>query len=160
MKKNKYTSLLLIGIGLYFFIIQFNHPLIESLNTWSVLIIAIGIWLVFLYLKGKNQQLLSQGLTVLFIGIHFYGIDHFQNWINHWAMIPLSWGLALIITSVVTRKYLLPAIFVTLFSLLFIFSDKLPSWFISLQPIESEIIAHFPLLLIALGIVLYVSKNK
>lgn len=160
MKKNQYASYILIGMGLYFFIIQFNHPLIHKLNTWSVLVIATGLWLLFLYVKGKNQQYLTQGLTVLFIGIHFYGLDHFANWINHWAMFPLAWGLALFITYVFSRKNLWQSIGLIGISLLFIFSRNLPSWIPSLQPIENEITSHFPILLIALGIILYISKRK
>jgi|SRR5699024_2778466 len=160
MKKNHYSSFVLIGIGLYFFIIQLNHPLIQKLNTWSVLVIAIGIWLILHYLKEKNQHSFIQGLTILFIGIHFYGVDHFHNWFNHWAIFPLAWGVALLIAYIITKKYLKQSIGIIGFALLFIFSDKLPDWFPSLEVIESRIIAHWPLLLIGLGVFLYIFKRK
>lgn len=160
LKRNDYTALLLIAIGLYFFITQFDHPIIDRLHTWSTLVIAVGIGCLFAYMKKKNPSFLIQGFTITFIGFHLYALEYIPGWNNHWAMYPLMWGLALLITYVFTRKYLYASFGFIIFSLLFIFSHKLPDWFPSVTPIENEIATHWPLILIGLGIILYVYKRK
>lgn len=159
-KSNNYTAYALIGIGLYFFITQYSHPLIQALDTWPMLIIGLGTWLVLRTMKLKNSQLFTQGWILVFIGIHFYGLKHMQAWIDHWAMFPLMWGLAYFFTYIFTKQFLVPSISLIVLSLVCIFSESLPTWIPSFTRIQNELLLHWPLILIGMGLLFYFYKRK
>src|SRR5690625_4224165 len=107
MKQRKnYFAYALIAVGFYFLITQFNHPLIDRLHSWPVLLIGIGLWLTITHIKDSNRSLLFEGLVVLLIGIHFYGLLHLSNWPNDWSIFPLIFGLSLFLTFVSRKKHL------------------------------------------------------
>lgn len=160
MNQRNFIAYVCIGIGLYFFLTQFSHPLIKLLQTLSVWVILVGLIFLFNYIKEKNASSLVQGLSILLIGVHMYGVDYIQGWLHHWAMYPLAVGIAFLLTSLVTKKAMIPSIMLIAFSLLFIFDEKLPDWFPSFTQIDLQIDEHWPLLLIGIGIILLFFKRK
>lgn len=161
MKQRKhYFAYLLIAVGFYFFITQFNHPLIDWLHSWPVLLIGIGLWLTISHIKDSNRSFLFEGLVVVLVGIHFYGLLHLSNWPNDWSIFPFIFGLALFLAFVSSKKHLFLSLALILLSVLFFYVDQLPNWVPLLRTIEVEIQAHWPVIIIMVGILLVFYKRK
>lgn len=159
-KQNEYFAYILIVVGLYFFMIQFDHPLIHALNSWPVILIGVGLVILFTYMQRRKPHLFFEGSLILLIGIHFYGLMHVPEWPNDSSVFLFIWGFSLFLSYILTKKHLFLSITLIVGSLVFFFSDQLPTWFSSIIQIQEELDTHWPLLLIGLGILLLFLKRK
>jgi membrane-bound ClpP family serine protease len=158
-KHNSFAAYILIGVGVYFLVRQLDMPAFAMLDSWPVLVIIIGVALLLhSYTAGDYQHLFS-GTIVLGIGVHFYGLEHFDFWIDHWAMYLLIIGIAFIIRFLRTKKGWLPGILFTGLALITIFSDQMPLPAGLADDITAMIEKFWPVLFIVTGIILLKKKK-
>ncbi len=158
-RQHVYFPYALIGIGFYFFIIQFDHPLIQKLNTWPIVLIAFGLFGLLKFMQKKKPSLFFEGLLILLIGIHFYGLKHISHWPDDSSVFLFIWGVCLLLLFMMTKKHLMLSLILIAVSLIFFFSDHLPTWLPSFNHIQAEINAHWPLVVIGLGVLLLFYKK-
>src|SRR5690625_2005317 len=115
----------MIGLGIYFLLKQLNIPLLHKVYSWPIIVIIVGLALILHSFFNDDDQNLFTGLIVLGIGIHFYGLKNYPNWINHWAIFLLIVGIAFFIRYLKTKKNFLIGIILIGISLLFIFPNKI-----------------------------------
>lgn len=128
-KQSNLTAYLLIVIGGYFLIKQFNLPFLSDFSSWTTLIMLIGIAFLLNSYTSKDYGNLFSGVLILGLGIHFHGLENYSNWIDHWAVYPLMIGIVYIVRFLKTRNGLIPGLILVGFSSIMAFSITMPSWF-------------------------------
>lgn len=151
-RQNTFASYLLIGIGIYFLLRKLEIPIITDFYSWPTLLIIIGIALLIHSYTVNDYQHLFSGTIILGIGIHFHGVNHYEFWLDHWAVYLLIAGIAFIVRGIRTKKgFIMGALLIGL-AILFIFSFKLPGMFDWIYDVTAILETFWPLLLIVLGI--------
>ncbi|MEC5422025.1 DUF5668 domain-containing protein [Virgibacillus sp. C22-A2] len=157
-KKNALAAYILIGIGVYFLLVQLKIPILTNFYSWQTLLIVIGLALLIHSYTSKNYQNLFSGTIILGLGIHFHGVAHYSFWINHWGMYLLIVGIAFIVRYLQTKMGLFPGILLISIAMIMIFSVNLPIWFDWIYVVIDIIERFWPVALIIIGI--YLLKKK
>ncbi|ARI76908.1 LiaI-LiaF-like domain-containing protein [Halobacillus mangrovi] len=150
-KQNSLTGFLLVGLGLYFLIRQFNIPFLSQFYSWPTLLIIVGVaFLLHSYLT-KDYANIFTGALLLGFGIHFHGLNHFPFWIDHWSVYLLIIGIAILLRYQKTKSGLIPALILVGLGLFALLVPTTPSWFTSIQMIFQWIERFWPVVLILFG---------
>ncbi|MFB4471927.1 LiaI-LiaF-like domain-containing protein [Oceanobacillus caeni] len=157
-KRNSLLAYILIVIGVFFLLKQLEIPLITNFYSWQTILIITGILFLFYSYIQKNNQFLFSGTIILGLGIHFYGLEHYHFWSNHWGMYTLIIGIAFIVRATKTKKgYILGILFIGV-SIFMIFSSKVPAYFNWVNDVTPFVTNYWPIILIIIGI--YLLKKK
>lgn len=157
-KQNAFIGFLLIAIGIYFSIYSLDISILRPYYGWALMFILIGFCLVlYAYLYKDYDNLL---ILIIFLGlsIHFFGLENFDFWIDHWAVYLLIIGSALIIRSLRTKKGLVNGLLLIIISLIFIFPIQF-TLFHTFNYYLSPIKSFWPILLIFVGVLLILKKK-
>lgn len=158
MKKHPaLLAYILIGVGLYFVVRQYDIPFLSHFDTWPTFIIIAGIGIIIHSVFSSDSQYLLSGIIVLGIGIHFHGQLHYPGWIDHWAVYILILGAAITIRYVKTKKGLVTGLLLMGLSVMFIYSISVPHWLEWLYFVE-HLETVWPFLLIIIGVYLLTKK--
>lgn len=157
-KQSNLTAYLLIVIGGYFLLKQFDLPLLSDFSSWPTLIMLIGIAFLLNSFTTKDYANLFSGVLILGLGIHFHGLNNYSNWIDHWAVYPFIIGIAYLIRFLKTKNGLIPGLLLIGFSSIMIFSITMPSWFNFIYFISDLLERFWPIAIIILGV--YILKKK
>lgn len=157
-KQNTFTGFLLIAVGGYFLLNEWKLPFITGFNSWTTLLMFIGIALLLHSYTTKDYQHLFTGTFLLGLGIHLHGVNHYDFWVDHWAVYPLIIGIAFIVRGLRTKKGTGIGFLFMIGSLLFIFSPRLPESFHWLQVLTHYISRFWPVIIIVVGF--YLLKRK
>lgn len=157
MKKNSVLpGLILIMIGLYFLLKQFNisFPYSEIIFSWQSILVLIGAIMSFQGFSNKDDNKMFGGIILLGLGIYFHATGPFQVLNGHWAYYTLIISIAFFMKYFVNKRDgLAPAFVLLAISAMALFSGTITSWFQDFQ-------AFWPVLLIGLGIYfLFFKKN-
>ncbi|MFZ3576389.1 LiaI-LiaF-like domain-containing protein [Virgibacillus sp. DJP39] len=158
-KQNVFSGYLLIGIGLYFLLSKLEIPIITDFYSWPTLFIIIGLAFLIHCYKTKDYQNLLSGTIILGLGIHFHGINHYSFWIDHWGIYLLIVGIAFIIRFLKTRDGLFTGLVLVSVSLMIVFSVNLPSYLSWFYQLVKLLEMFWPVVLIALGLLLLKRKK-
>lgn len=159
MKNNKkFVGVLLIGIGLYFILQQYNIPFLSQFGTWPTILIVIGIALLFNGYFNRSNDSLFPGVILLGLGFHFHALHHIDRWIDHWGMYTLIVGLAFLIKAQKGKQGILPGILLILISFVALTSIAMPGWFYWFDYLFSFIERFWPFILIITGSYLMIKK--
>lgn len=149
-KQGIFIGILFIGIGLFFFLQQFQLPFIDQLLAWPSILLIIGVAFLTQGSFGREYGSIFPGALLLLLGIHFHSLALFSFWPNHWAMFTAIVGLSFLFLYTKTkREGLLPAIILIVISALGLFSKDIMNLFGSVFQL---IDGFWPLLLIAIGV--------
>ncbi|MFB7140933.1 hypothetical protein ACFCYN_14865 [Gottfriedia sp. NPDC056225] len=160
MKKNRlFIGILLIGFGIYYLISKWKVPALHFFTYWTTPIVITGIALLVQAFKGREFQYVFPGVVVLGFGIHFYAIEHFQSWPNHWSILTLIISLGMLLQSQKGKGDLLPGLLLFIMSLFFLFNDKLSSMLSSIQSQVSYFQQYWPIFIAVVGLYLLFSKK-
>lgn len=157
-KQNLFSAYVLIGIGIYFLMKQFNVPFLTKFHGWPTILIIIGLALLLHSYRSKDYHNLFSGIVVLGIGVHFHGLHNYSFWPNHWAVYLLIVGIAFLVRSLWTKQDLAIGFISTAIASMFIFSETIPDWFKSPLKFLNYIDKLWPIAIIILGI--YLLKKK
>ncbi|QSS99135.1 hypothetical protein IMZ31_13725 [Pontibacillus sp. ALD_SL1] len=159
-RQNTFSGLLLIGIGLYFLLREFQIPLLTQFYSWPTILMIIGIALLLHSYIAMEYDTLFSGGVLLGLGIHFHGLRNYSFWIDHWGIFPLIIGLSFLLRFQKTRKGIFPAIILITLSLFVIFASNKPGWFYWINVVVHFIETFWPLLLVGFGLYLLWFKKK
>lgn len=153
-----YIGLTLLIIGFFYFLFQFNPFLLSKIiNYWSIFIIIAGIFLELLAFHEKKSILPIISGVLIISGIMYF-IDMFIN-CNYFAfhigiiLLSLAGGLLNYYTFNYKSVFILPFIFLLIFTSVIMFSFPLYEKYIPVFTIETL----FSIGLIFSGIFLIVS---
>lgn len=157
--QNILASFLLIGIGLYFLLRQLQLPFLTDFFSWPTLLMILGIvFLLYSYVSKAYKNLFS-GALLLGLGLHFFGLQHYNFWIDNWGIYLFIIGSAFLIRFQKTRKGLIPGLTLAGLSLFIIFWPNLPAWLIWIDKSVELIETFWPVLLLVTGSILLLQKK-
>jgi len=157
-KDRSLIAFILIGIGLYFLLQKFNVPFTDTLLSWPVLLSVIGLALIINSLRTKDYDSLLISFIILGIGIHFYGRQNYNFWVDHWAVYLLIVGMAMIFRAYWTKKGLGSGIILSLLAAVFILPLQMPNFLSWMNDLSSLIFSFWPVILIVIGLYLLFKK--
>ncbi|GGH89076.1 putative RDD family membrane protein YckC [Pullulanibacillus pueri] len=157
-KQNVLTGLILLAVGIYFLLRTFHLPYLSTFNSWPSFFIIIGFAFFAYSYFSKEHDSIFVGVLLLGLGIHFHFKDHVSWWPSGLPMYGLIIGLAFLARYFKGRKTgLIPGIIFTGLSVLDFFYERVQTF---TYKITSFIGNLWPLVLIALGLSLLLSKKK
>ncbi|WP_027963574.1 LiaI-LiaF-like domain-containing protein [Halalkalibacillus halophilus] len=158
MKQQLFPAILLISLGTYFFLHQYNIPIIAQFDTWPAILIILGsAFLIIAYGKNKKENIFPGNILVGF-GLHFHALSQADKWIEHWGMYTLIVGVAFLMKAQQTKQGLVPGIVMLVISFFAISTVTMPDWFNWLDLIFQTMEQFWPLILIIIGLVLLYKK--
>ncbi|MBY6035297.1 hypothetical protein KUV80_01445 [Fictibacillus nanhaiensis] len=156
-QQNKFSGIILLGFGLFFFAMRMDIALMQPYLTWPTLVIVIGIALLMQAGSGKDLVSLFSGVFLVGLGIHFHAISKIASWPNPLQMITLLTGIAFLVQYKKAKDGLIPGLLLTLLSLWFIFfNSNTPS----MQNIFAKVEDFWPIILMVLGAYLIFFRKK
>lgn len=158
-KNNSFAAYLLIGVGIYFLLIQFEIPILAKFSSWPTLLMITGIAFLLSAYRTKDYQTIFPGIIVLGLGIHFHGLENYPSWVNHWSVYPFIVGIAFIIRYLKTKSGLFIGLLLTGISSIMLFSITVPRWFSWIYSVTDLIENFWAIGLIIIGIYLLVRKK-
>ncbi|CDO01722.1 hypothetical protein BN988_00163 [Oceanobacillus picturae] len=158
-KQNALPAYILIGIGIFFLLRQLKLPIITDFYSWQTIIIIIGLALLIHSYTSKSYHNLFSGSILLGIGIHLHGIQHYDFWIDHWAVYPLIIGIAFLVRRTKVKQGLFPGVILTAVSILLIFSVSLPPWLDWVYQVIDTLEQFWPVVLILIGLYLLMKRK-
>lgn len=158
-RKNRLLGFILIGIGGYFLIQQIHTPFIDHYVTWPTLFIIIGVILIIHSYINRDYDKLFPGTVSIGLGIHFYTLTIYPNWIDHWGMYALIVGIAFLVRYQKVKVGLYPGIILILLGLFMILPIINPVLFNSIHQLLQSFEDYWPVFLIAFGFYLLLKKR-
>ncbi|MBU8905071.1 LiaI-LiaF-like domain-containing protein [Desertibacillus haloalkaliphilus] len=152
-----FPGILLIAVGLFFFLQQFQLPFVHYLFSWPTILLVVGLAFLFQGYIGREHSSLFPGALLFGFGIHFHALNFLPFWPNHWAMFTLITGLSFILLySRTKRDGLFPGVALVIVSLLAFFYSGFIHWVNQLFTIVDGL---WPLVLIIIGLYLILKKK-
>src|SRR5699024_2117039 len=147
-------ALLLIGIGGYFALLSLNIPFLTTVNTNDAILIMIGsIPIIYGYISKDGHNVFGGAIVVL-LGIHFYSLNTYEFWIDHWAIYVGIIGIAFMSRYLMTRKGFFTGFILTIAPFFILFSSHIPieeDWILAFNNVSETI---WPLICIIFGLFL------
>ncbi|WP_082233686.1 LiaI-LiaF-like domain-containing protein [Halobacillus massiliensis] len=157
-KQNSFTGFLLLGLGGYFLLRQFNIPFLNPFYSWPTILIIIGAALLLHNYFSKDSSTLLPGIILTGFGIHFHGLERYPNWIDHWAVYTLIIGTGFFIKYLKTKSGIIPALVLLGLSIFALFSTSNPEWFEYISVVITFVERFWPVVLVIAGV--YILKKK
>ncbi len=126
MKEYRYfSSTILIGFGLFYFLKSINFSLLSPYYSWGSLCIIIGIAFLAESRFGSHSDFILPGILLTGFGLHQYIAVHLENWpAEHTALfLFISLGLLLLHLKKGVGKG--PGILFLVVSIIFIFHERI-----------------------------------
>lgn len=158
-KKHSFTGYLLIGIGVFFLLKQLKIPIFTDFYSWPTLLIIIGVIFIIHSYHSREYDNLFTGSLILGLGIHFYGVNHYDFWIDHWAVYPLIIGISFLIRAFKTKNGILIGLLLTFGSVVMISSIQLPNAFNWIYTIKTFLESYWSIILVITGLYFLFSKK-
>ncbi|MBU5593608.1 hypothetical protein KQI76_00345 [Amphibacillus sp. MSJ-3] len=158
-KQNYLTAYILIGVGLYFLLQQWQIPLLENFTTWPTLLMILGFSLLIHGYLSRDHDKLFPGVVLLGIGIHFHAISIYPNWIDHWSVYAIIIGLAFLIRYQKTKVGLYPGLILLLTGLFVLLSLTNSQFSQSVNQLLRVLENYWPVSLIIFGVYLLIKKR-
>lgn len=153
-----FIGTLLIGIGLFFFIDQFDLPFMNRLLHWPMILVVTGLAFLIHGTTGKEVQSFFPGTLLLGLGIHFTAVHLFPVWPHSWGMYTLIIGIALFVQFIKAKKgSLFTAIILIILSIAELFYSSFQEW---LSTMLVSVTGLWPLALIIIGLYFLFSTRK
>lgn len=121
-----FFGVLLICVGSFFFLQQFQLPFLSQLLSWPSILVIIGAAFLIQGLFGKETGSIFPGALLFLLGIHFHSLYFFPSWWpRHWAMYTAIVGLSFLFLYSRTKKDgFIPAVILLAISLIGFFSSN------------------------------------
>lgn len=161
MRKNNFLpGIILILVGLYFLLQQLNisFPFSETLFTWPMILIAIGIVQAYQGFSNRDDNKMFSGIILLGLGILFHGAHTAYWWGYHWGYFTLIVSIAFFMKHFVNkREGIVPGFILLLISLFALYANQFMTW---MRSIFSGFESLWPILLIGVGIYLLFFRKR
>lgn len=153
-----FIGTLLIGIGFFFFVDQFQLPYINEMLQWPMILVITGIAFLIHGIIGKEVQSFFPGTLLLGLGLHFTGLHFLPTWPRSWGMYTLIVGFALLIQYFKAKKgSLFTPIILIMLSIAELFYARFQDW---LSILVTNLTGLWPLVFVIIGMYLLISNRK
>ncbi|KAA0549214.1 hypothetical protein FZW96_04695 [Bacillus sp. BGMRC 2118] len=159
-KQSIFPGIILIGIGLYFFLDQLQFTVLQPFYSWPTLLLIIGVAFLAQAYSNREYQNIIPGFILVGIGAHFHLITLFPQWPEHWAVYTIIIGIAFLLRFQQTKTGLVPALLLIVVSIIALFYHKLSGWLGWIGALVEIIETYWPAGLILAGIYLLFIKRK
>lgn len=152
-------GVVLVLAGILIFIKQTAIVSVAAFITWPFIFFLVGAILVVAGFWKKNEHLVLAGGIVAAIAIFRWGMLNVHGWPSHWSILVALIGVAILLQYILTRNTLTGVIAV------FAIVTGLFAWpgikdIAALAPLATVLNTYWPILAIALGLVLFFRKEK
>lgn len=103
-RQGVFLGVLLLGVGLFFLIENFNVPFLNQFFSWPSILLIIGLAFLLQAYLGKENHSFFPGALLVGLGIHFHGLHLYSFWPDHWAMFTIIIGIAFLIRYNHTKR--------------------------------------------------------
>ncbi|MGM9926579.1 MAG: LiaF transmembrane domain-containing protein [Bacillus sp. (in: firmicutes)] len=158
--QNLFSSIILIGIGLYFFLSQSDIiNLFNGFYSWPTLLCIVGIAFLFQAFKAHVNEAILPGVILLGFGIHFHVTQSFNLWPNEFGVFLLIIAIGLFIQARKAKTSLWSSILLFVISVYLLFQPQFLNTTNILGDGFHQILSFWPFLLIGIGIILLLKKK-
>jgi len=156
-----FTGIVLIGIGLYYFLSQSNlFTLFEGIYTWPTLLCIIGLAFLLQAYKTHINEAILPGVILLGFGIHFHIVQLFNLQLNEAGIFLLIISLGLLLQSRKTKTGRFNGLLLLTVSIYLLFQQEFFDITNSVSSNLHNILSFWPILLIIIGVIVLFIKNK
>jgi len=154
-----FPGIILIGVGIYFFLQHAGISISPQFYSWPTLLIIVGIAFLGQGYIGKDYEAILPGVILVGFGLHFHVLSRFPLLANHIGTFILILALGLFLRYQKTNSGLFQAMLFLILSVFLLFYDNISDYFGYLQDNASTIWKFWPLFLIGIGI-FFVFRSK
>lgn len=157
MIQKKLIGFLLILASILLLLIQTNSAPLESFITWPFLLFFLGAILIVIGFVNNNDKLALIAGIAASIGLFIWGREHVDDWSDHWSILMILCGVAVLLQFLINKQNITIAI-----ALVLILSG-ISAWpglhdIASLAGIAPVLNTYWPFLLLGLGVYFLVRK--
>lgn len=150
-KQRVFTGVILLGLGLYFFLEQTNFTLFKQYDEWPTLLIISGAALLAQGYIGKDSEAILPGVLLFGLGIHFTLVHRLEIWPNHVEVFLLILATGFLLRYLRVKDGLFQGILFLLVALILLFYDNIIRLFPTFEKSFSFVWQFWPIIFIALG---------
>lgn len=155
-----FTGIVLIGIGLYYFLSQSNlFSLFEGIYTWPTLLCIIGIAFLMQAYKTHINEAILPGVILLGFGIHFHIVRLFNFQLNEAGIFLLIISLGLLLQARKIKTGMFNGLLLLAVSIYLLFQQEFFALTSSFSTNLYSILSLWPILLVIIGIIVLILKK-
>lgn len=152
MKKQRiFTGVILLGLGVYFFLGQTNITLFKQYDEWPTLLMISGIAFLGQGYVGKDSDAILPGVILFGFGLHFTFIHRLEIWPSHVEAFILFLATGFLLRYQKIKNGLVQGVLFLSIALILIFYEHLIQLFPTLENSFALIWKFWPIIFIALG---------
>ncbi|WP_050615952.1 LiaI-LiaF-like domain-containing protein [Bacillus testis] len=156
---NLFSSVILIGFGLYYLLSQSSVTLFDGFYSWPTLLCIVGLAFLAQAYKAKQYEYILPGIILLGFGIHFHVIQNFHFWSDNIGVFILIISLGLMLQAQKTNKGMLPGILILAIAVFILFNDAFMETLHSTEMFANQSVSLVPIILLGFGILVLFFKK-
>lgn len=155
-----FTGIILLGIGLMFFLDQTNIIILKQYSNWSLLLLITGSALLGEAYFGRNPEVILPGVILFGVGLHNIIVNSVALWPNNTAVFLLIIAAAFLLRYQRTRDVLWPGLFFLAIAIILLFYEKIISFWPAFENSFNFVWKFWPFVFTILGCyVLFVKRR-
>ncbi|MDX8359399.1 MULTISPECIES: DUF5668 domain-containing protein [Bacillaceae] len=159
-KQSIFSSIILIGFGIYLLIQQLNIKITPGFYTWPTWLLIIGTALLAHAYITKQYNNILPGIILFGFGIHFQNFFSLPFWPDNPVMLLFIISIGLLLQYTKLKTGLIQGLLLLFIALLFLFNNEIMNWIGNLENTTSSISSFWPFILIAIGLyILFFQKG-
>jgi uncharacterized membrane protein YwaF len=159
-KQGVFPGIVLIGIGAYFLLDQFEISAFKMFYSWPTILIIIGVAFLAQAYTSRDYQNILPGFILLGIGAHFHLKNIVFFWPDHWAVFTMIIGIAFLLRYQQTKTGLPVALILLLLSIIALFYQEVIGWLGWIGSVVQFVETYWAVGLIIAGVYLLFIKKK
>ena len=159
-KKSLFSSIILIGFGLYFYLEHLPFTWLQELYHWPTLFMIIGLAFLAQGYLAKDHEAILPGTILFGFGLHFHVVQKYDIWPDHIGIFLLIIALGFLLRYQKTGAGLLQGFLFLVLSTLLLFYDNIIEWLGLLELNALSTFNLWPLLFILIGLYLFIVRQK
>lgn len=161
MKNQKiFPGIILIGFGLYFYFQQHPSALLKDYMSWPALLMIVGLAFLAQGYGAKDYEAILPGVILFGFGFHFQVVHKISVWPNNICIFILIISLGFLLRYQKTRTGFFQGALFLVLSIILLFYDKILHNLGTFETKVSSIWNIWPIILVAIGLLLLVFKKK
>lgn len=158
-QQNQLSAFILIGVGLYFLLQQWDLPFLADFSTWPSLFMVLGLSLLIHGYLSRDHDKIFPGTILLGLGIHFHAVSVYPEWVEHWSVYAIIIGIAFLLRYQKTKAGLYPGLILLSLGLFILLSMTNSQFAQSIHQLIDWLEDYWPVGLIVFGIYLLFKKR-
>ncbi|MGM0900264.1 MAG: LiaI-LiaF-like domain-containing protein [Bacillota bacterium] len=159
--QNLIPGIILIGFGIYYYLLQINLVLFDQFFTWPTLMAIVGIAFLVQGYRGKDYDSILPGVILFGFGCHLHIVGRLDIWPDHLGAFILIIALAFLLRYQKTGTGLFHGILFLILAALLLFYDQITIWLGTIESGLATVWKFWPIALVLIGIyLLFFNKGR